>query len=61
MNLEIRFRKYTFITLKAACPLFKQLELSIDRKVKNLSNFINSQLDLKALAEMPDLESAIHA
>ena len=59
LNLEIRLRKLTFTKVKASCPLFKQLKLSIDEKVRNLESLIESQLDLTALAEMEDLESAI--
>ena len=61
LDLEIRFRKFTFTTVKAVCPLFKQRGLSVEQKVKNISSLIDSQLDLKALADMTDLESAINA
>ena len=61
LNLEIRFRKLTFTTVKASCPLFKQRTLAVDQKVKNLTSLIDSQLDLKALADMNDLESVIIA
>ena len=61
LNLEIRFRKFSFTTVKATCPLFKQRGLSIQQKVKNIGSLISSQLDLKVLADMTDLESAIIA
>ena len=59
LNLEIRLRKLTFTKVKASCPLFKQMKLSIDEKVRNLESLIESQLYLRTLAEMEDLESAI--
>ena len=59
LNLEIHLRKLTFTKVKASCPLFKQMKLSIDEKVRNLESLIESQLDLRTLAEMEDLESAI--
>ena len=59
LNLEIRLRKLTFTKVKATCPLFKQLKLSIDEKVRNLESLIESQLDFTTLAEMEDLEGAI--
>ena len=43
----------------ATCPLFKQMKLSIDEKVQNFESLIESQLDLKTLAEMDDLETAM--
>ena len=61
LDPEIRFRKFTFTTVKAVCPLFKQRGVSVEQKVKNISSLIDSQLDLKALADMTDLESAINA
>ena len=61
LNLEIRFHKLTFTTVKASCPLFKQRTLAVGQKVKNLTSLIDSQLDLKALADVNDLESAIIA
>jgi len=61
LDLEIRFRKYTLTKVKLVCPLFKQRGLSIDQKVKNLTALIESQLELKTLADMEDLTSAILA
>ena len=37
LDLEIRFRKFTFFNVKATCPLFKQQGLSVHQKVKNLT------------------------
>ena len=56
LNAEIRLRKFTFTKIKADCPLFKQRNLTIDQKGRSL---INAQLNLKTLADMTDLESAI--
>ena len=61
LNLEIRFRKYTFTKVKLSCLLFKQRGLIVPQKVKNLTALIESQLDLKSLAEMEDLATAILA
>ena len=48
-----------FNSKNATCPLFKQMKLSIDEKVQNFESLIESQLDLKTLAEMDDLETAM--
>ena len=61
LNLEIRFRKFTFTTVKETCPLFKQKKLTIPQKVTNIRSLITSRLDLKTLADMNDLEDAIKA
>ena len=61
LNPEIRFRKFTFTTVKETCPLFKQKKLTIPQKVTNIRSLITSQLDLKTLADMNDLEDAIKA
>ena len=58
--MEIRFRKFAFFNVKATCPLFKQLGLSAHQKLKNLTTLISSQLKLKVLAEMEDLEKGIN-
>ena len=36
LNLEIRFRKLSFTTVKNSCSLFRQRNMSIQEKVKNL-------------------------
>ena len=59
LNLEIRFHKFTLTEVKDTFPLFKQKGLSVTR-VKNLETLINSQLELRALADMDDLEAAIN-
>ena len=59
LNQEIRLRKLTFTKVKSSCPLFRQQKLSIEEKVQNLRSLISTQLDLKVLADMDDLESAI--
>ena len=59
LNVEIRLRKLTFTKIKADCQLFKQRNLSIDQKFRNLKSLIDSQLEFKTLADMTDLESAI--
>ena len=61
LNLEIRFRKFTFTTVKETCPLFKPKKLTIPQKVTNIRSLITSQLDLKTLADLNDLEDAIKA
>lgn len=61
LDSEIRFRKYSFINVKTSCPLFKQRGLTVEQKVKNLTALIGSQMELKNLAEMQDLEDAIIA
>ena len=48
-----------FNSKNATCPLLKQRKLSIDEKVQNFESLIESQLDLKTLAEMDDLETAM--
>ena len=45
--------------MKATCPLFKQQRLSVHQKVKYLTTLISSQLELKVLADMEDVEKAI--
>ena len=60
LDLEIRFRKFAFFNVEATCPLFKQLGLSVHEKLKNLKTFIISQLELKAVAYMEDLEKGIN-
>jgi len=60
LDLEIRFRKFTFYKVKATCPLFKQRGLSVEQKIKNLTTLIGSQLEFKVLADMDDLEKAIN-
>ena len=59
LNLKIRLRKLTFTQVKTSCPLFKQMKLSIDEKVRNLESLIEVQLDMKTLADMENLEKAI--
>ena len=56
MNLEIRLRKSTYTNIKTTCPLFKQKSLTIKQKVQSL---IETQVDMKTLADMDDLEAAI--
>ena len=60
LDLEIRFRKYTFYKVKTTCPLFKQRGLTVEQKVKNLTTLITSQLEFRVLADMMDLENAIN-
>ena len=59
LNYEIRLRKYSFTKIKADNALFKQQNLSIADKKRNLLCLICSQLELRTLAEMVDLEDAI--
>ena len=59
LNYEIRLRKYSFTKIKADNALFKQKNLSIADKKRNLLCLICSQLELRTLAEMVDLEDAI--
>lgn len=60
LDLEIRFRKFTFYKVKTTCPLFKQCGLTVEQKVKNLTTLITSQLECRVLADMMDLENAIN-
>ena len=39
LDLEIRFWKFSYTTVKVSCPLFKQRGLTVDQKVKNLTSF----------------------
>ena len=59
LNYEIRLRKYSFTKMKADNHLFKQKNLSIADKKRNLLCLICSQLELRSLADMVDLEAAI--
>ena len=52
-------RKLTFTNVKANCPLFRQKELTIDQKVRNLESLIGKQLVMSVSATMEDLEEAI--
>ena len=45
--------------MKATCPLLKQRGLCVYQKVKNLTTLISSQLELKVLADIEDLDKAI--
>ena len=36
LNLEVRYRKFTMTNVKDICPLFRQKELTVEQKVKNL-------------------------
>ena len=59
LNYEIRLRKLSFTQVKADCALFKQKNLSIEEKKRNLLSLICTQLEFKTQADMLDLESAI--
>ena len=59
LYLEIQFRKCTFLNVKATCPVFKQWGLSVNQKVTNLTTLISSELELRVLADMEDLQKAI--
>ena len=59
MNLEISLRKLTYTNIKTTCRLFKQKGLTVKQKVQNLKSLIETQLDMKTLADMDDLEAAI--
>ena len=59
LNLEIRLHKLTLTKMKVDSPLFRQVGLSVEQKVKNLESLIGSQLDMQAKATMEDLEIAI--
>ena len=61
LNIELRLRKLTYSKIKQSCSLFKQKDLSCEEKAKNLEMLIESQLSMKAMAEMSDLEVAIRA
>ena len=59
LNAEIRLRKLTLTNVKLSCPLFRQIKLPLQEKIENLKILIESQLDMKVLADMNDLEDAI--
>ena len=56
MNLEIRFRTLTVITIKGLCAFFQQKKITVENKVKSL---ISSQLGFSTTAEIDDLEASI--
>ena len=43
LNLEIRYRKFTMTNVKDICPLFRQKDVTIENKVKNLKLLMDSQ------------------
>ena len=59
LNLEIRLCKLSLTKVKSTFPLFKQQNISINEKIKNLTSLIKTQLEVKELADMTDLEMAI--
>ena len=59
LNLEIRLCKLSFTKVKSTFPLLKQQNISIEEKIKNLTSLIKTQLEVKELADMTDLEMAI--
>ena len=59
LNFEIRLRKFSFTQVKADCALFKQKNLSISDKKRNLMSLICTQLEFKSQGHMLDQESAI--
>ena len=44
MNLEIRFRRLTVITIKGVCALFQQEKMTVENKMRSLTSLISSQL-----------------
>ena len=44
MNLEIRFRTLTLITIKSVCALFQQKKMAVENIVRSLTSLISSQL-----------------
>ena len=59
LNFEIRLRKFSFTQVKESCALFRQKNLSIEDKKRNLVSLISTQLEFKTKADMQDLENAI--
>ena len=60
MNLEIRLRTQTVITIyEGVCALFQQTKNDGGKKVRSLTCLISSQLWFSATAEIDDLEASI--
>ena len=52
--------EFTMTNVKDSCPLFRQKNVSVETKVKNLQLLIDAQtMGCKATATMEDLESAV--
>ena len=54
VNLDIRFRTLTVITIKGVCALFQQKNTTAENRVRSLTTLISSQLGLSASAEIDD-------
>ena len=59
INLEIRFRTLTVITIKGLYAFFQQKKMTVENKVRSLTCLISSQLGFSATAEKDDLEASI--
>ena len=53
MNLEIRFRTLTGITIKGVCALFQQEKMTVENKVRSLTSLISSQLGFSLVPKDP--------
>ena len=52
--------EFTMTNVKDSCPLFRQKNVSVETKVKNLQLLIDAQtMGCEATATMEDLESAV--
>ena len=59
LNLDIRFRTLTVITIKGVCTLIQQENTTVGDRVRSLKSLISSQLGLSASAEIDDLEASM--
>ena len=59
LNLDIRFRTLTVITIKGVCALLQQKNTTVENRVRSLTSLISSQLGLSASAEIDDLEASM--
>ena len=53
MNLEIRFRTQTGITIKGVCALFQQEKMTVEKKVRSPKSLISSQLGFYLVPKDP--------
>ena len=53
MNLAIRFRTLTGITIKGVCALIRQEKMTVENKVRSLTSLISSQLGFSLVPKDP--------
>ena len=54
LNLDIRFRTLTVITINGVCALFQQKNTTVENRVRSLASLLSSQLGLSASVEIDD-------